>query len=62
MGIGVSFGEEAGDRLGYFITATLAIHNIPEGLAVKKNMDLLFLILICVAINEIVLFCSTRSV
>lgn len=34
VGIGVAFGGEQGGRLGSFITTTLALHNIPEGLAV----------------------------
>jgi ZIP family zinc transporter len=32
IGVGVSFG--GGEKLGLFITAAIAIHNIPEGLAV----------------------------
>jgi zinc transporter ZupT len=32
IGVGVSFG--GGDKLGFFITAAIAIHNIPEGLAI----------------------------
>jgi ZIP family zinc transporter len=35
LGIGVSFGGSRGSRLGIFISTTLAIHNIPEGLAVS---------------------------
>lgn len=34
VGVGVSFG--GGDQLGLFITAAIAVHNIPEGLAIRK--------------------------
>lgn len=33
VGVGVSFG--GGDALGTFITAAIAVHNIPEGLAIS---------------------------
>jgi ZIP family zinc transporter len=33
VGVGVSFG--GGDELGIFITAAIAVHNIPEGLAIS---------------------------
>ncbi len=36
VGVGVSFGE--GQDLGLFITAAIAIHNIPEGLAISLVM------------------------
>jgi zinc transporter ZupT len=36
VGVGVSFGDDEG--LGIFITAAIAIHNIPEGLAISLVM------------------------
>ena len=33
VGVGVSFG--GGEALGVFITAAIAVHNIPEGLAIS---------------------------
>ena len=36
IGVGVSFG--GGQKLGLFITAAIAVHNIPEGLAIAMVM------------------------
>jgi zinc transporter ZupT len=36
VGVGVSFG--AGDALGTFVTIAIAVHNIPEGLAISLVM------------------------
>jgi zinc transporter ZupT len=33
IGIGVSFAGPGGERLGFYIAWTIALHNIPEGLA-----------------------------
>jgi len=38
VGIGVSFGGLHGSELGVFISASLAVHNIPEGLAMSVTL------------------------
>lgn len=36
IGLGVSFGSQH-EAFGVFVSATLAVHNIPEGLAVSGD-------------------------
>jgi zinc transporter, ZIP family len=38
VGVGVSFGGVHGSELGVFISASLAVHNIPEGLAMAVTL------------------------
>ncbi|RHZ40601.1 hypothetical protein DYB26_015947, partial [Aphanomyces astaci] len=39
IGVGVSFGGDGGDRRGLMVSLTLAIHNIPEGLASVEDTE-----------------------
>jgi len=53
IGIGVSFGGQAGSHLGMMISTTLAIHNVPEGFAVavvlvSRGMSVLGATLWCI--------------
>merc|ERR1712137_402844 len=38
IGVGVSFGGEGGIRRGHIVTMTMAIHNIPEGVAISLSL------------------------